>query len=396
MIRIAAALSLLAVAPASAEESQPRWSIVVHGGAGVIERGDMDEATEAAYRAAMNDAVEAGGQILAGGGSALDAVETVIRALEDDEKFNAGRGAVFTSQGRIEHDASIMRGSDYQAGAVAGVTGVRHPITLARAVMEHSPHVMLQSAGAESFADERGLERVPESYFFTERRWASMARANMRMGLDVPPRPDGAPQAEPVNEGALDIMEREHAFGTVGVVAMDESGEIVAGTSTGGTTSKRWGRVGDSPIIGAGTYATPDCGVSATGTGEYFIRLNVAARICTYLGAGMQADAALDAVIQSELTALGGDGGVVMLAHGEPAWSFNTAGMYRASLVEGGQPVVSDRAAGDHWRSASSRTTAAARPPSKPAGGEIITSGEDWPESPQSQRLLPADSPLAA
>ncbi|MGJ3232966.1 MAG: isoaspartyl peptidase/L-asparaginase family protein [Oceanicaulis sp.] len=343
MIRslFAAALAAGLAVPALAADDAPSWSIVVHGGAGVIERGDMDAATEAAYRAAMNDAVEAGGQILAGGGSAMDAVETVIRALEDDEKFNAGRGAVFTSAGRIEHDASIMRGSDYQAGAVAGVTGVRHPISLARAVMEKSPHVMLQSAGAESFADEQGLERVPETYFFTERRWASMERANMRMGLDVPPRPEGAPEPEPVNEGALDLMEREHAFGTVGVVAMDQTGEIVAGTSTGGTTSKRWGRVGDSPIIGAGTYATPDCGVSATGTGEYFIRLNVAARICTYLDGGMEAGEALDAVIMAELTALGGDGGVVMLAHGEPAWAFNTPGMYRASLVEGGQPVVS-------------------------------------------------------
>ena len=337
--------SLLSVctlcAPALADDHDSRWSIVVHGGAGVIERGDMDAATEAAYRSAMNDAVEAGGQILAAGGSAMDAVETVIRALEDDEKFNAGRGAVFTSQGHIEHDASIMRGSDYQAGAVAGVTGVRHPISLARAVLEHSPHVMLQSDGAESFADERQLERVPETYFFTERRWASMERQNARMGLDIPAGPEGAPEPEPVNEGALDLMEREHAFGTVGVVAMDESGEIVAGTSTGGTTSKRWGRVGDSPIIGAGTYATPDCGVSATGTGEYFIRLNVAARICTYLEAGESAQSALQAVIMDELGDLGGDGGVVMLAHGEPAWAFNTPGMYRASLVEGGEAVVS-------------------------------------------------------
>lgn len=337
----ATAAALTTSGAALADDPAPQWSIVVHGGAGVIERGDMDEAAEAAYRAAMNDAVEAGGGVLAGGGSALDAVETVIRVLEDDPKFNAGRGAVFTSEGRVEHDASIMRGSDFQAGAVAGVTGVRHPITLARAVMEHSPHVMLQSAGAESFADERGLERVPETYFFTERRWASMERNNTRMGLDVPPRPEGAPEPEPVDEGALDLMEREHAFGTVGVVAMDETGEIVAGTSTGGTTSKRWGRVGDSPIIGAGTYATPACGVSATGTGEYFIRLNVAARICTYYEAGASAQEALEAVIIDALGDLGGDGGVVMLADGEPQWAFNTPGMYRASLVEGGQAVVS-------------------------------------------------------
>ncbi|MGX6647514.1 isoaspartyl peptidase/L-asparaginase family protein [Maricaulaceae bacterium MS644] len=341
LLTAALACAAAAASPAFADDHAPRWSIVVHGGAGVIERGDMDAAAEAAYRAAMADAVRTGGEILAGGGSAMDAVETVIRALEDDEKFNSGRGAVFTSEGRNELDASIMRGSDYQAGAVSGVTQVRHPITLARRVLEDSPHVMLQGPGAEAFAGEQGLERVPASHFFTERRWAAMERQNARLGLDIPARPEGAPEPEPVNEGALDLMEREHAFGTVGVVAMDETGEIVAGTSTGGTTSKRWGRVGDSPIIGAGTYATPDCGVSATGTGEYFIRLNVAARICTYLEAGQSADEALSAVIMDELTALGGDGGVVMLAHGQPAWAFNTAGMYRASLVEGGEAVVS-------------------------------------------------------
>lgn len=324
----------------SAQEAPGDWSVVIHGGAGVIERGDMDAATEAAYRTALNEAALQAGEILSAGGSALDAVEAVIRVLEDDPKFNAGRGAVFTSEGRNELDASIMRASDLQAGAVSSVTTVRHPISLARSVMEDSPHVMLSGAGAEAFAAEQGLEQVENAYFFTERRWASMARAVMRMGLPVPPRPEGAPEAEPINEGALDLMEREHAFGTVGVVARDQSGEIVAGTSTGGTTAKRFGRVGDSPIIGAGTYAEPGCGVSATGTGEYFIRLNIAARICTYVGAGMDPDEALDSVIMAELTALGGDGGVIMIAGDTPLWRFNTAGMYRASLVSGGEPVV--------------------------------------------------------
>ena len=342
MIRTLAAIAVLSLTPAAwgQEEAEPAWSVVIHGGAGVIERDNTDASTEAAYRAALSDAAVAAGEILAAGGSALDAVETVIRVMEDDPKFNAGRGAVFTSEGRNELDASIMRASDRQAGAVSSVTTVRHPISLARAVMENSPHVMLSGAGAENFAAEQGLEQVDNVYFFTERRWASMARAVMRMGLPVPPRPDGAPEAEPVNEGALDLMEREHRFGTVGVVARDPSGEIAAGTSTGGTTAKRWGRVGDSPIIGAGTYAEPGCGISATGTGEYFIRLNIAARICTYAGSGMSADEALDAVIMDELTALGGDGGVIMIAGDEPKWRFNTPGMYRASLVEGGDPVV--------------------------------------------------------
>lgn len=340
MIRLLALSACLLAGASHAQEVEPSWSVVIHGGAGVIERSALDAQTEAAYRAAMNDAAVAAGEILDAGGSAIDAVEAVIRVLEDDPKFNAGRGAVFTSEGRNELDASIMRASDRQAGAVSSVTTVRHPISLARAVMENSPHVMLSGAGAEAFASEQGLEQVDNIYFFTERRWASMARAAMRLGLPVPARPDGAPEPEPVNEGALDVMEREHRFGTVGVVARDRSGEIVAGTSTGGTTAKRWGRVGDSPIIGAGTYAEPGCGVSATGTGEYFIRLNIAARICTYFSAGMSKEEALDAVIVDELTDLGGDGGVIMIAGGEPIWRFNTPGMYRASLVEGGDPLV--------------------------------------------------------
>jgi beta-aspartyl-peptidase (threonine type) len=336
---IAAAAALMTALGGAAWADEP-WSIVLHGGAGVIERGDMDAETEAAYREALDAAIRMGGDMLAEGAPAMDAVEAVIRVLEDDPKFNAGRGAVFTSAGRNELDSSIMRGSDMQAGAASGVTTVRHPISLARAVLEDSPHVMLQGEGAETFAAEQDLELVDNAYFFTERRWASMERAVRRMGLPVPPRPEGAPEAEPIREGALDLMEREHAFGTVGVVARDQSGEIVAGTSTGGTTAKRWGRVGDSPIIGAGTYATPGCGVSATGTGEYFIRLNVAARICTYIDGGMQAEAALDAVIAAELTAMGGDGGVVILAGEAPHWAFNTPGMYRASWTSQSAPVV--------------------------------------------------------
>ena len=248
-----------------------------------------------------------------------------------------------TAAGRNELDASIMDGATLQAGAVAGVTQVRHPISLARAVMDHSRHVMLQSEGAETFAREQGLEIVEPAFFFTERRWAAMERELGRLGLDIPPRPEGAPDPAPVQEGLLERDALEHRFGTVGVVALDEAGNIAAGTSTGGTTAKRWGRVGDSPIIGAGTYANNDsCGVSATGTGEYFIRLTVASRICALVEfQGLSLQDASDRVIQDELTAMGGDGGIVALtAGGEIAWSFNTPGMYRASLSEGGEPVV--------------------------------------------------------
>lgn len=344
MIRtLAALIAAFALAPAAwtQDDDAARWAVVIHGGAGVIERGEMDEETEAAYRKALSDALDVAGGILAEGGSALDAVEAATRQLEDDPKFNAGRGAVFTSEGANELDASIMRGSDLQAGAVASVTTVRNPISLARAVMEDNPHVMLIGAGAERFAAEQGLELVDQSFFFTERRWASMVRRNARRGMAAPPRPDGAPPAEPIEEGALDLMAREHAFGTVGVVALDQSGEVVAGTSTGGTTAKRWGRVGDSPILGAGNYAEGQCGVSATGTGEYFIRRAVTARICMLIEVGgLSAQAAADQVVIDELVEMGGNGGIVMLNGAEPVWSFNTEGMYRAAWTSETEPVV--------------------------------------------------------
>ncbi|WP_421787044.1 isoaspartyl peptidase/L-asparaginase family protein [Hyphobacterium sp.] len=333
----------------NAAQDENRWAIVIHGGAGVIERDSMDAETEAAYRAALDAALDRGGDILAGGGAAIDAVEQVIRAMEDDPLFNAGRGAVFTAEGRNELDASIMTGDTLEAGAVAGVTGIRHPITAARAVMENSRHVMLTGEGAEAFAREQDLEFVAPAFYFTERRWRSMERAVGEMGLPLPDRPEGAPEPEDIEEGHLDLLEREHRFGTVGVVALDRSGTIVAGTSTGGTTAKRWGRVGDSPVIGAGTYANALCGVSATGTGEYFIRLNIAARICLEVemadrGAEDRPYAVQDAadlVIQGALTDLGGDGGVIVLSRGgETAWSFNTPGMYRASWGSGQDRIV--------------------------------------------------------
>ncbi len=314
--------------------AQPKWAIVVHGGAGVIERADLTPEQEAAYRAAMTKVTQAGGDVLAKGGSALDAIEAAIHLLEDDPLFNSGRGAVFTAEGRNELDASIMDGATLKAGAVAGVTRTRHPISLARAVMEKSPHVMLMGSGADTFSKEAGLEQAEPAYFFTERRWRSLEKFLAEQKLPVPPRPTGSVVADE----AAALAHDEGKYGTVGVVALDQAGHVAAGTSTGGTTGKRWGRVGDSPIIGAGNYASDaSCAVSATGTGEYFIRLTVAREICALVEhKGLSLQAAADEVIQEKLTALGGDGGVIAVApDGQMAWSYNTSGMYRARLADG-------------------------------------------------------------
>ena len=325
-------------AAAAQAEAAPKWSIVIHGGAGVIERGDMNAATEAAFRASLAAALAAGAEQLEAGKPALDAVETVIRQLEDDPLFNAGRGAVFTAEGKNELDASIMDGRTRSAGAVAGLTRVRHPISAARAVMEQSPHVMMAGAGAEQFAAEKGLELVEPGFFFTETRWKSLVKTLVEQGAAIPARPEGAPK-----ETRADFLDIERKFGTVGVAARDQAGNLAAGTSTGGTTGKRWSRVGDSPVIGAGTYAQNGvCAVSATGTGEYFIRAAVAKSICARVELkGETIQVAADKVVQDELRSLGGDGGVIALGpKGELAWSFNTTGMYRAKQAAGGAPVV--------------------------------------------------------
>ena len=336
MTRLLALLTvLLAGACASTPPPRSEWSIAIHGGAGIIERGEMDAQTEAAYRAAMNAALDRGSAVLARGGSSLDAIEAVIHGMEDDPLFNAGRGAVFTAEGRNELDASIMDGATLKAGAVAGVTRVRHPITLARRVMENSPHVMMVGSGAEDFARTQGLEFVDPSFFFTERRWQGLERQLRQQNLPIPPRPQGAPPRAP--SAMNDDFDRK--FGTVGVVALDRAGNLAAGTSTGGTTGKRFGRVGDAPIIGAGTYASNrSCAVSATGTGEFFIRLSVARSICALVEhRGMSVQAAADQVIQRDLTAIGGDGGVIVMSpQGAPGWSYNTSGMYRARASSGG------------------------------------------------------------
>ena len=325
-------------ASAPAAPGTHKWALVLHGGAGVIERSSMKPETERQYRAGLDAALRAAAAVLEEGGSSVDAVAAGIRLLEDNPLFNAGKGAVFTADGKNELDAAIMNGATLEAGAVAGVMRTRNPILLARAVMETSGHVMLIGAGADAFGTSVGLQQEPPSYFFTERRWQSLVNQLKKDSKPIPPRPEAVPPApaEPVAE--IETPET-HKYGTVGIVALDRHGNLAAGTSTGGVQGKRWDRVGDTPIIGAGTYASnQSCAVSATGTGEYFIRLTVARTICALVQyKGMTLQAAADQVIQRDLPAIKGDGGIIAIApDGQMAWSFNTPGMFRAKLAEGG------------------------------------------------------------
>ena len=315
------------------QRSQPNWGIAIHGGAGTIERASMPPAMEAQYTAALTAALRAGHAVLERGGSSLDAVQAAIRVMEDDPLFNAGKGAVFTAEGKNELDASLMDGSTRRAGAVASLRHVKNPIDLARLVMEKSPHVMLVGEGAEAFATEQGVELVPETYFYTERRWRDWRM--LRQEEELRSRTGDTTAALPA--------EGDRKFGTVGAVALDRNGHLAAGTSTGGTTNKRWGRVGDSPIIGAGTYADDRCGaVSATGQGEYFIRAVVAYDICAIaLYSRIPLRDAADQVVMEKLVALGGSGGVVAMdPQGTPSFPFNTSGMYRGYLGREGEPFV--------------------------------------------------------
>ena len=305
------------------------YAIVIHGGAGTITRADLTPAQDSAYRAALNAALDIGEEILKSGGDAIDAVEQTIHYLEDSPLFNAGKGAVFTNEGRNEMDASIMVGTDRMAGAVGGVSNVKHPISAARAVMERSPHVLLTGKGAEQFAQESGLEIVDPSYFFTQRRWDALERAKAR--------------EEREGEAQVELDHDDRKKGTVGCVALDKNGQIVAGTSTGGMTNKRWNRLGDSPIIGAGTFAdNATCGVSCTGHGEYFIRwavaYDVAARMA-YKGLGL--NKAATEVVNEELVKAGGEGGLIALdKYGNVVMPFNSEGMYRGYAKPGERVVA--------------------------------------------------------
>ena len=319
MIRISLLLALgLAATTASADPA--RTALVIHGGAGVIERSALSVEDERAVRQDLDRALDAGHAVLKDGGSALDAVTASIGVLEESPWFNAGKGAVFNAAGGHELDASIMEGHTRRAGAVAGLSTVRSPIRLARAVMEHSPHVMLAGAGAEAFADTRPeIARVRPDWFDTDRRRDQLKQARKR---------------EQAGHAALPST----YYGTVGAVALDQQGHIAAATSTGGMTNKRYGRVGDAPIIGAGNWADDRCGVSGTGWGEFYIRAAVAHDICARVAyRGDALAVAADAAVNGEVVKLGGDGGAIALdREGNIAMPFNTSGMYRAWIKPDG------------------------------------------------------------
>lgn len=304
----------------SPSSMKPRFGIAIHGGAGAILKSRITPEQDARYRQRLLEALERGYAILERGGASLDAVQAVVEALEDDSLFNAGKGAVFNSEGDVELDASIMDGSTLNAGAVAALRHVKNPIRLARAVMERSEHVFLVGEGAEAFAKAQGIELVDERYFFTEERWRALQKAK-----------------------ALDSLTEKEKHGTVGAVALDQRGNLAAATSTGGMTNKKFGRIGDSPIIGAGTYADNEtCAISATGHGEYFIRAVVAHDIAALMRyQRLSLNDAANEVIMNKLAKLGGTGGVIAIdRHANIAMPFNTDGMYRAFKVEGGKAFV--------------------------------------------------------
>ncbi len=317
MKKLAAFIALALMSQPAFAQDAPKWSLAIHGGAGTLDPKAMTPEKRAAYEADLQRALDAGSKILAEGGAAMDAIKAAIIIMEDSPLFNAGKGAVFTWDGTNELDASIMDGRDRSAGAIAGVKTVKNPILLADTVRTQSEHVMLMGAGAEAFAVEKGFAVTPPEYFATPARREALERL----------------KAEKLS--ALDV---DHKFGTVGAVALDRQGNMAAGTSTGGMTGKRWGRVGDAPVIGAGTYAdNRACAVSATGWGEYFLRVGVAHDICARIKmTELPAQAIADAVM-ADVAELGGDGGVILVTpQGQAIFSFNTTGMYRGRATSAG------------------------------------------------------------
>jgi beta-aspartyl-peptidase (threonine type) len=309
-------------------------AIVIHGGAGTISRKDMTPEMDKQYRAALKQSLEAGYAVLKQGGKSLDAVQAAIRVMEDNPLFNAGKGAVFDHEGKNELDAAVMDGTTLKAGAVAGVEHIKNPIDLARLVMDKTPHVLLIGEGAEEFAKSQGVPLVPQGYFFTQHRWDELQKA---LKEEKAGKGGSGKDDYPGTSG--------HGYGTVGAVALDRDGDLAAGTSTGGLTNKYFGRVGDSPIIGAGTYAnTKTCGVSGTGTGEFFIRLGLAKTISDLmLYKGMTVQQAADQLVLQDLVALGGEdtGGAIAMDHdGNIRMPFNTEGMYRGYIDTQAKEVV--------------------------------------------------------
>jgi L-asparaginase / beta-aspartyl-peptidase len=320
-------------ADAAAQEGE-RWGLVIHGGAGTILRANLTPELEAEYHAAMEASLRAGYAILERGGNALDAVEAAVQVMEESPLFNAGKGAVFTAEGTNELDAAIMYGPTLEAGAVAGVTRVRSPIALARLVMERSPHVFMAREGAEAFGQEHGIEMVDPSYFYTERRWEALQRAQ---------EAERAARAAGEAPGAwLAGRGNEWKLGTVGAAALDKEGNLAAATSTGGMTNKRFGRIGDVPVIGAGTYANNLCAISATGHGEFFIRNVVAHSICTRMEyTGGTLEEAAHEIVMNRLVAQEADGGIIAIDRtGNMSLTFNSAGMYRGYIRADGRPVT--------------------------------------------------------
>ncbi len=294
-------------------------AIAIHGGAGVIQRADMTEAMEQQYVQALSEAVTAGHEVLLAGGSSLDAVVATATLLEDSPLFNAGKGAVFNHEGDNELDAAIMDGSTLDAGAVAGLRTIKNPILAALAVMTDSPHVLLFGEGAEQFARQQGIEQVDPSWFHTQRRWDALQKAKQRAEFKL---------------GNQTGQNLDELYSTIGVVALDKAGRLASGTSTGGLTNKQFGRVGDVPVIGAGTYANAHCAVSATGHGEYFIRQVVAHSICSLMEYREEPlQTAVHLVVHERLKSMGGDGGVIALdSSGNLSLQFNTPGMFRAQI----------------------------------------------------------------
>lgn len=306
--------------------------LVVHGGAGTILKSQMTQELEKEYTDGLSEALKKGYDILERGGSSLNAVEAAIKVLENNPLFNAGKGAVFTNEGKNELDASIMDGRTLSAGAVAGITTVKNPITAARAVMEKSNHVMMAGAGADKFAAQAGLEIVDPSYFFTGQRWKALQQVKKEDSLKTELDHSGK------KSSSYYFKNKDSKFGTVGAVALDQYGNLAAATSTGGMTNKRFGRVGDSPIIGAGTYADNNtCAISCTGWGEYYIRLVMAKTISDMMEFGkIPLKNAADEMVMKRLPALGGDGGLIAVdSKGNIAMPFNTEGMYRGFMKDG-------------------------------------------------------------
>jgi beta-aspartyl-peptidase (threonine type) len=312
------------------QTNQKKFGLVIHGGAGTMERSKITPEAEREYRAGLERALNAGYEILKRGGTSFDATEAAVRVLEDDPHFNAGKGAVFTSAGTNELDAAIMDGNTLKAGTVASLKHIKNPVSLARLVMEKSGHVMMDGEGAEAFAKENGVQLVDQKYFFTQERWDALQKIKA---------------AEKSRGGAGEkkfIITDQDRHGTVGAVALDQQGNLAAATSTGGTTNKRAGRIGDSPIIGGGTYANnATCAVSATGDGEYFIRATVAHDISALMEyRGMKLQAAAQSVLD-KVAKLGGTGGVIAIDRdGNIALPFNTSGMYRGHVDPDGKFVI--------------------------------------------------------